>query len=122
MPSYEASMRNLRRARARWRPPRPWRSTEEAQMIRRFVCYWFTCCDSSKPSARAWARQLGISHTWIQKLVRRFKADLNEVRRLQAYGDPKAADLNWAQEHSRRMRERAELRSSRRAKLVERSY
>jgi hypothetical protein len=122
MPSYEASMRNLRRARARWRPPRPWRSTEEAQMVRRFVCYWFTCRDRSKPSARAWARQLGISHTWIQKLIRKFEADPNEMRRLQAYGDPKSAELNWAQERSRQMRERGELRLSRRAKPFERCH
>jgi hypothetical protein len=113
MPSYEASMRNLRRARARWRAPRPWRSTEEAQMIRRFVFYWFTCRDRSRPSARAWARQLGISHTWIQKLVRKFEADPNEIRRVEVHGDPKAADLNWAQECSRRMRESGELRFSR---------
>jgi len=88
-------------------------------MIRRFVCYWFTCRDGSKPSARAWARQLGISHTWIQKLVRRFEADPNEMRRLQAFGEPKGANLNWAQERSRQMRERGELRFSRRAKLIE---
>ena len=120
MPSYEASMRNLARARRsrRWHPPRPWRSTEEAQMIRRFVWYWFTCRDRSRPSARAWARQLGISHTWIQKLVRRFEADPNEMRRLQAYGLPNGADLNWAQEYSRRMRERGELRLSRGPKLI----
>jgi hypothetical protein len=69
MPSYESSMRNLAKARARWRPPRPWRSTDESRMIRRYVFVWYTG-RGSKPSGRAWAKQLGISHTWLQKLVR----------------------------------------------------
>jgi hypothetical protein len=34
MPSRESSLRNLEKARANWRPPRPWRSSEESQMIR----------------------------------------------------------------------------------------
>jgi hypothetical protein len=86
---YDASMENLRKARAseRWHPPRPWRSKEETLMIRRFVLWWYTCRDS-KPSARNWARQLGISHVWLLKVVRRLKEDPDEVRRLQAYGDP----------------------------------
>ena len=40
MPLYESSMRNLARARERGRPPRPWRSSQEAQMIRRYVFWW----------------------------------------------------------------------------------
>jgi hypothetical protein len=76
MPSYESSMRNLAKARARWRPPRPWRSTDESRMIRRYVFVWYTG-RGSKPSGRAWAKQLGISHTWLQKLVRQFQADPN---------------------------------------------
>ena len=74
MPSYESSMRNLAKAKARWRPPRPWRSVEESRIIRRLVYLWFTSRDR-RPSARAWARALGISHTWMQKLVRQFRAD-----------------------------------------------
>jgi hypothetical protein len=64
MPSYESSMQNLEKAHENWRPPRPWRSSEEGDMIRRFVFLWFTCRDPSRPSGRAWARQLGISHTF----------------------------------------------------------
>ena len=56
MPSYESSMRNLAKARARWRPPRPWRSSQESQMIRRFVFQWSTC-RGTKPSGRNWARR-----------------------------------------------------------------
>jgi hypothetical protein len=75
---------------------------------------------SSKPSGREWARQLGISHTWLQKLVRKFTADSKEMRRLQAAnGDPRFAELTRAREYTQRMRERGELRPSGRAKLIE---
>ncbi len=115
---YDASIRNLQKARAskKWRPPRPWRSEEEGHMIRRFVLQWLTCRNRSKPSGRAWARQLGISHTWLQKLVREFTADPNEMRRLQAEGDPTVAQLSLAREYTQQMREGGELRLSRRAK------
>jgi hypothetical protein len=121
MPSYESSMRNLAKARARWRPPRPWRSGPEAQQIRRFAFQWFT--GGSKPSGRAWARALGISHTWLQKLIREFQADPSKMWRQQAAkGDPKFADLIRAREYSRQMGERGELRGglhlSRQAKLA----
>jgi len=107
---YDASMRNLARARAKWRPPRPWRSDREAQMVRRFALQWFTCRDSSRPSGRAWARALNVSHTWVQKLARRFVEDSSEIRRLVSAGDPKATELARAQEETRQMRERGELR------------
>jgi hypothetical protein len=122
MPSYESSMRNLEKARAAGRPPRPWRSGGESRMIRRYVFQWFTG-GSKKPSGRDWARQLGISHTWLQKLVRKFKADPNEMWRLQAQrGDPQFSDLTRAREYSRQMAERGELRGglylSRRARFA----
>jgi hypothetical protein len=121
MPSYESSMRNLAKARARWHAPRPWRSSHESRMIRRFAFQWFTA--GHKPSGRAWARALGISHTWLQKLVREFTADPNKMWRLQAAnGDPAYAELLRARECSRQMRERGELRGglrlSRREKLA----
>jgi hypothetical protein len=111
MPSYESSMRNLERADQKFRPPRPWRSPQESQMIQRLVFWWFTCRDASRPSGRDWARQLGISHTWLQKLVRQFQADPSEMRRLQgSRGDPRFADLARAREYTQQMRERYELR------------
>jgi hypothetical protein len=123
MPSYEASLRNLAKARANWRQPRPWRSREEARMIRRFAFQWLTC-RGPKPSCRAWARALGVSHTWVQKLRKEFTADESEMRRLQALqGDPKFSELKRAQERSEQMRERGELRllrSGGRAKFFER--
>jgi biotin operon repressor len=39
-------------------------------MVRRYVLLWLTCRDASRPSGRSWAKQLGISHTWLQKVVR----------------------------------------------------
>jgi len=84
-------------------------------MIRRFAFQWFTCRDRNRPSGRAWARALDVSHTWLQKLVRGFVADPNEMRRLLAASDPKAAELTRAQEETRQMRERGELRKRVRA-------
>jgi hypothetical protein len=78
-------------------------------MIRRYALQWHTCRDS-KPSARNSARQLGISHVWLLKVVRRLKEDPDEVRRLQAYGDPTLKQLNRAKEYTQRMRDRRELR------------
>ena len=120
MPSYESSMRNLAKARQRWRPPRPWRSSQESQMIRRYVFRWLTCRDSSRPSGRAWARQLGVSHSWLQKLAREFTADPSKMWRLQAgRGDPQFPELRRAQEYTELMRERGELRPLGRAKQIE---
>ena len=114
MPSYESSMRNLEKADQKFRPPRPWRSSEESEMLRRFVFLWLTCRDASRPSGRNWAKQLGISHTWLQKLVLQFRADPTEMKRLQVKrGDPKFADLARARECTEQMRGRYELRSRR---------
>jgi len=112
---WDASSRNLAKARAskNWHPPRPWRSKEEGRLIARFVFLWFTCRDRNRPSGRAWARELGVSHVWVQKLVRKFTEDPSEMRRLQACGDPTSAQLHRAKEYTRRMRERGELRSKR---------
>src|SRR5271163_2484051 len=108
MPSHQSSMRNLAKARATWRPQRPWRSRDEARLIRRYVFHWLTA-RGKKPSGRNWSRQLGISHTWLQKLVRKFQADPHEMWRLQATkGDPKFTEFTRAREHSRQMRERGE--------------
>jgi|SRR5579863_36922 len=120
MPSHESSLRNLAKARAKWRSPRPWRSSQESWMIRRFAFQWFT--GGNKPSGRAWARALGISHTWLQKLVRQFTADPKEMWRLQAAnGDPRFEELTRARNYTQLMRERGELRPSGRVKWIEAS-
>lgn len=83
-------------------------------MVRRFVFQWFTCRDRNKPSGREWAKALGISHTWLQKLVREFQADpAGAQREMLRHGDPTLEQLNRAQEYTRRMRERGELRPAR---------
>ena len=116
MPSREASLENLEKAMLNWRRPRPWRSKDEAQMIRRLVFSWLTS-RGSKPSGRAWARALGISHTWLQKLARKFRADPTEMWQMQgARGDPAFAQLSRAKECTQEMRGRGELRSKRRGK------
>jgi hypothetical protein len=117
---YDARMANLAKARRspRYRKPRPWRSKEESQMIRRFAILWFTCRDRNKPSARAWARQLCVSHTWLQKLVKRFTAMPAEMyEEMRRYGDPTLAQLTRAREYTREMRERGELRPTRKGKV-----
>jgi hypothetical protein len=108
-------MENLAKAYAseKWHPPRPWRSKEEGLIIRRYVLVWLTCRDASRPSGRNWAKQLGISHTWLQKLVREFTTDPGKMRRLERYGNPTLEQLSRAQEYTRRMKERGELRSQR---------
>lgn len=119
MPAYDSSMRNLAKARAVGRLPRPWRSSDEARMIRRYAFFWHTS-RGIKPSGRDWARQLGISHTWVQKLVRKFQADSSEMYREQRRsGDPNFAQLSRARERTKQLRERGELRPSGRAKLIE---
>ncbi len=116
MPRHESSMRNLEKARAKWRSPRPLRSNDESRMIQRFVFLWLTC-RGTRPSGRAWARSLGISHTWVQKLVRKFQTDPSEMYREQRRsGDPNFARLSRAREQTQRMREQGELRPSRASK------
>ncbi|PYU26868.1 MAG: hypothetical protein DMG30_00960 [Acidobacteria bacterium] len=113
-------MRNLEKAQANWRPPRPWRSSEDVHMIRRFVWWWLTCRDPSRPSGRAWARELGIGHKWLQKLVREFMADPSEMWRLQATrDDPNFLERSHAREYTAEMKQRGELRLSRREKLIQ---
>lgn len=83
-------------------------------MIRRFVWQWYTCRDRNKPSGRSWARQLGISHTWLQKLVWEFEEHPAETQlEMLRCGDPTLALLNRAQESTQRMRERGQLRPRR---------
>lgn len=114
--SYDASIRNLRKARARRKElgayPRPFRSKEEQLMVRRLALWRWTCRDASRPSVCAWAKQLGVSHVWLLKLGRKFETDPGEVRRLQAHGDPTPEQLNRAREYTQKMRDRGELRGT----------
>ena len=123
MPSYESSIRNLIKACSspRWHHPRPWRSKEETDIVRRFVFWWFTCRDRNKPPGRDWARQLAISHTSLQKLIREFKQKQNadEMWRLQlALGDPTFDQLSRARDYTQELRKEGKVRSSRQRRRV----
>jgi transposase len=119
VPSPAASRRNLEKAKANWRPPRRWRSHQEARVIRRLVWQWFTYRGPRKLAGRAVARQLGISHTHVQKLVREFKTNPSEMQPQRAFGEATIGDLSRAQEISRQERERGHLRSRRPRKIAE---
>jgi len=120
MPSRESSLRNLEKARAKWRPPRRWRSYQETRIIRRLVWQWFTYRGPGKWSGRAVGRRLGVSHTYIQKLVREFAIDPSKMQRQQrTYGEANFEHLIRAQELTRQERARGYLRSPRYWKIAE---
>jgi hypothetical protein len=119
MPSREASLRNLAKARLRWRPPRPWRSRSESRLIRHFVWHWHL---GRGPwcSGRALARWLGVSHTYIQKLTRTLpRSESDFLREVARHGVPTKDALRDAREDSRQQRERNLLRTQRRWRTVE---
>jgi len=119
MPSRESSLRNLAKARAKWRPPRPWRSRAESRLIRMLTWQWLL---NHGPwcSGRALARWLVVSHTYIQKLARILSRNEDDFLRELRYSDPPTVDaLNRAREESKRQRERGLLRTPRRWKRVE---
>ena len=120
MPSLEALLRNLAKARAKGHPPRPWRSSQETRVIKRLAWQWFIYCGPAKWSARAVGRWLGVSHTYIQKLVRRFEIDPSEMHReARRYGPATFEQLSRAQELTRQEKVRGWLREPRRWKVVE---
>ncbi len=120
MPSLEASLRNLAKARAKGHPPRPWRSSQETRVIKRLAWQWFTYRGPGKWSARAVGSRLGVSHTYIQKLVREFVADPSKIERDVRGSHPATFEqLSRAQEETRQQRERGWLRPPRRWKVEE---
>lgn len=111
MPSPESSRRNLQKANACRRFPLPWRSTQETRVIKLLVWQWFNCREPRKWSARAVARWLGVSHTYIQKLIRSFTTDPSEMQRETCLYDPTSFDhLMRAHEETRKEKERGWLR------------
>lgn len=120
MPSSETSRRNLRKARACWLAPRPWRSSQETHLIRRLVWQWFMYRGPGKWSGRAVSRQLGVSHTYIQKLVREYAADPSSMLyELRLFGPGTFDGLRRAREETQKLRERGWLRRPRLWKTVE---
>jgi hypothetical protein len=121
MPSLEASLRNLKKARAAWRhAPRPWRSARESRVIKRLVWQWFMSSEPEKWSGRAVARWLDVSHTYVQKLVKGFEADPSEMQRDTRHHVPATFEhLRHAQEETRKQKERGWLRPMPRSRVAE---
>lgn len=117
----EARLANIKKARAaRKRPPLPWRSSIESRIIEQLVWQWWL---SSEPNSatlnakeRPWAkyrvaRFLGVSHTWVNKLVRRFQADPDRARRRMAAFAPATFEkLEQARAETLRQGEQNRLR------------
>jgi hypothetical protein len=119
MPSPDTSRENLQKAKAAGKPPRPWRSQAESRAIRMFTWQWHLR-HGPWCSARALARWLGVSHTYIQKLARTLSRDESDfLREVDRFGPPTIEALRRAREESHRQRERGLLRRQRRWKTVE---
>jgi hypothetical protein len=113
MPSLEASLRNLERAKQNWRAPRPLRCRIESLVIRRLVWQWHHDRGPRKWSARAVAPALGVSHTYIQKLVREFVENPDRILR-ELRTSPGVATVDTferAQRETHRDKERGYIRS-----------
>ena len=99
MPSPESSRRNLALAKAKWRPPRLWRSPRESQYFRSLVWQWLHRSPERRCSARKLAWQLGVSHTWVNKLKRRFQSDPErQLRQERTWGAATLDQLRVEQE------------------------
>jgi hypothetical protein len=114
VPSPEASRRNLAKANARWRRPRPWRCETESQLIRHLTLRWCNDIDR-KWSGRKLARILGVSPTYIWKLSQQFKdgnlnvrSPLSSACTLEELGKA----IGAARGQTRKMREQGLLRET----------
>jgi hypothetical protein len=76
-----ARLVNIQKARAaRRRAPLPWRSGLESRVIEQLVWQWWQSPAPRWPASRV-ARLLGVSHTWVNKLAKRFHSDPARFRR-----------------------------------------
>ena len=120
-----ARLVNIKKARvARKREPLRWRSGLESRIIEQLVWQWwvesrvesayakapFAERALGKPAGRPWAKQrvarfLEVSHTWVNKLVKRFEAEPDRMRmRMAASGPVSFEKLERAREETRRQR------------------
>ena len=120
MPSPEASRRNLAKANARWRRPRPWRCETESQLIRHLTLRWCNEIDR-KWSGRKLARILGVSQMYVWKLTQQFKdgnlnvrSPLGSASTLEELGKA----LGSARSQTRKMREQGLLRETTRQMIA----
>jgi hypothetical protein len=74
MHSRKASLRNLEKANAHWRAPRPWRCAQEGRLIKRLAWQWFVGVEP-RCSLRGLALRLGVSLMYLQRLMQQFKVN-----------------------------------------------
>lgn len=107
--ALESRLINIQKARAaRRRLPLPWRSGRESQVIEQLVWQWSRSPQPRWPALRV-ARLLGVSHTWVNKLAKRFRSDPDRFRRRYAPFAPATLDkllrarqeTAWHREHGR---------------------
>jgi hypothetical protein len=127
-----ARLANMAKARAaRKREPLRWRSGLESRIIEQLVWQWwlearpaFAQSATARQAGKTWAKQrvarlLGVSHTWVNKLVKRFEADPDRMRRRMAAFAPATLEkLERAREETRRQRELGWLRGPIRMRRV----
>ena len=104
-----ARLINIQKARAaRRRPPLPWRSGLESRVIEQLAWQWWLSPAPKWPALRV-ARLLGVSHTWVNKLAKRFRSDPGRFRRRYAPFAPATLEklerarqeTLWHREHGR---------------------
>jgi hypothetical protein len=118
--AWEARQRNIRKARAaRKREPLPWRSGLESRVIEQLIWQWWLSVEPRKWPAYRVARLLGVSHTWVNKLVKRFHADPDRMRRrMRAFAPANLEKLERARQETRWQRRHGWLREPIRARRV----
>lgn len=118
--AWEARQRNIRKARAaRKRPPLPWRSGLESRVIEQLIWQWWLSVEPLKWPAYRVARFLGVSHTWVNKLVKRFQGDPDRMRRrMRAFAPANLEKLERARQETRWQRQHGWLREPIRARRV----
>ena len=138
-----ARLVNMAKARAaRKREPLRWRSGLESRIIEQLVWQWwvesrvetrevaayakgsFAERALGKSAGKPWAKQrvarlLDVSHTWVNKLVKRFEAEPDRMRRRMAACAPASFEkLERAREETRRQRKFGWLRGPIRMRRV----
>lgn len=110
--AWEARQQNIRKARAaRKREPLPWRSGLESRIIEQLIWQWWLSTEPRKWPAYRVARFLGVSHTWVNKLVKRFQSDPGRMRRrMRAFAPANLEKLERARQETRWQREHGWLR------------
>ena len=116
-----ARLVNIKKARAaRKREPLRWRSGLESRIIEQLVWQWWVESSGEWLVASGWknqaqtrkswaklrvARFLDVSHTWVNKLVKRIERDPDRMRRRMAACAPASFEkLERAREETRRQR------------------